>query len=79
MKKRRKIIFGASIILLSAVLLLPFKIRLKDGGSTEYKPLVPVYSVTRYHRINNDPAKEFEEGYKIALFGFVLWDDLQEI
>ena len=79
MKKHRKALLITAIIILLTVSLLPFKIVMKDGGSTEYKSLLPVYSVTRYHRLSpNDPSLEPMKGTRIEILGFEVYNDFQE-
>ena len=55
MKKKSILIV---IILVGIILLFPIPLRLKDGGSIEYKALI--YKVTKYHRID---LVESETGY----------------
>lgn len=78
MKKHRKALLITAIIILLTVSLLPFKIVMKDGGSTEYKSLLPIYSVTRYHRLSSGDLLEYMEGTKIEILGFEVYNDFQE-
>ncbi len=78
MKKHHKILLITAIIILLTVSLLPFKIVMKDGGSAEYKSLLPVYSVTRYHRLPPGDSLEPMKGTRIEILGFEVYNDFQE-
>ena len=51
--KKKKINFIVVIILILA--LIPIPMKLKDGGSVEYKAIL--YEVTKYHTINTESTK----------------------
>ena len=63
--------------LLAAVLLIPIPMRLKDGGSVEYRALL--YSVTEVHRFNPDmdSAQPFLEGTVIEILGMEVFSDVE--
>lgn len=66
MKKKNILIIV--IIVLLVILLLPIPMKLKDGGSIEFKALL--YSVTKYHKLapeNSD--KEYIDGIGIKILG----------
>ena len=73
MKKRNVAIV---CILLAIVLLILIPLRLKDGGTVEYKALV--YSVSRVHRLAHVKAeKEYEEGIIIKVLGIEVYNDVE--
>lgn len=69
--KKKKI----SIIAIIAVTLLfvPIPLRLKDGGSTEYKALL--YSVTKIHKLNDQSSTGYEDGWKIKILGIQVYNE----
>lgn len=69
--KKKKIILILIIIIL---MLIPIPTKLKDGTSTEYKALL--YSVTKYHIINQDSIKGYDDGFKIKILGITIYDNI---
>lgn len=69
--KRKKIILILIIIIL---MLIPIPTKLKDGTSTEYKALL--YSITKYHIINQDSIKGYDDGFKIKILGITIYDNI---
>ena len=73
MKKRNVAIV---CILLVIILLIPIPLRLKDGGTVEYKDLA--YSVSRVHRLASVKAeKEYEEGIIIKVLGIEVYNNVE--
>ena len=73
MKKRNVAII---CILLAIIILIPIPLRLKDGGTVEYKALA--YSVSRVHRLVPAKAeKEYEEGIIIKVLGIEVYNDVE--
>lgn len=73
MKKRNVAIV---CILLVIILLIPIPLRLKDGGTVEYKALV--YSVSRVHRLASVKAeKEYEEGIIIKVLSIEVYNNVE--
>ena len=73
MKKRNAYIMCA---LLAIIFLIPIPLRLKDGGTVEYKALV--YSVSRVHRLAPVKAeKEYEEGIIIKVLGIEVYNNVE--
>ena len=66
----KKLLAGICLVL-ALVLLVPFPVRLKDGGSVEWNAVL--YSVTDVHRIRPTPSSvwedNFEEGVIIEILG----------
>ena len=69
--KKKKIILILIIIIL---MLIPIPTKLKDGTSTEYKALL--YSITKYHIINQDSIKDYDDGFKIKILGITIYDNI---
>ncbi len=71
-KKNKKINFIVVIILILA--LIPIPMKLKDGGSVEYKAIL--YEVTKYHTINTESTKGYDDGLKIKILGLTIYDKI---
>ena len=69
--KKKKIILILIIIIL---MLIPIPTKLKDGTSTEYKALL--YSITKYHIINQDSIKGYDDGLKIKILRITIYDNI---
>lgn len=69
-KKKRRI--RNIIIIALIVILFPIKLRYKDGGTVEYKALV--YSITDYHAIHSAEG-EYLVGISVELFGIEVFDN----
>ena len=73
MKKRNVAIV---CILLVIILLIPIPLRLKDGGTVEYKALV--YRVLKVHRlVPVESGKEYEEGIIIKVLGIEVYNNVE--
>lgn len=74
--KMKKLLAGICIAL-ALLLLFPFPVRLKDGGSVEYKAVL--YSVTDVHRINPELGREndFLEGTIIEILGVEVFSNVE--
>jgi len=73
MKKRNVVIV---CILLAVFLLIPIPLRLKDGGTVEYKTLV--YRVLKVHRLAPvESGKEYEEGIIIKVLGIEVYNNVK--
>ena len=72
-----KKLLAAICIVLALLLLVPVPIRMKDGGSVEYKAVL--YSVTDVHRINPDinSSSQFIEGTIIEIFGVEVFNNVE--
>lgn len=69
---KKKNIYLIIVLILLIIMLIPIPTRLKDGGSTEYNAIL--YSVTRYHSVNPESTKGFDDGWKIKIFGLTIYD-----
>lgn len=67
--KKKKI-----ILIIIILMLIPIPTKLKDGSSTEYKALL--YSITKYHIINQDSIKGYDDGFKIKILGITIYDNI---
>lgn len=72
--KKRLIIICAIIFVL---LLIPFPMHLKDGGSVRYKAVL--YQVTDVHRltISENGDVGFMDGLTIEIFGVEVYNNLE--
>ena len=64
----KKKILIAVIVIILLVLLIPIPMRLKDGGTIEYKALI--YTVSKVHKLNHNSASGYDNGLIIKIFGF---------
>ena len=75
--KKKRIIIGVVIVLAAVILLTPFKLHLRDGGSKVYKALT--YKVYKYHRINSvEPYTTEEEARAEIDEYFEIIDEIEE-
>lgn len=70
--KKKNIIFIVGLIIITLIL-IPIPIRLKDGGSIEYKAVL--YSITKYHTLNPESSKGYDDGWKIKILGLTIHDE----
>ena len=75
MKKKAIIIV---CVLLAIVLLFPIPMRLRDGGTIQYKAIL--YTVSDVHSLaaveEQEDGKEFNEGIIIELLGFEIFNNV---
>ena len=71
--KKRIILFVILIIML--ILLTPIPLKLKDGGSIEYKALL--YTVTKYHQISEKSETGYKDGVGIEILGIEIYNNLE--
>ena len=69
MKKKKLIIVLVIGVLL--LLLVPIPIKLRDGGSIEYKAIL--YNVTKIHRFNELSSTGYEDGFRIKILGIQVY------
>ena len=67
MKKKILIAVIVIILLVLLVLLVPIPMRLKDGGTIEYKALI--YTISKVHRLNHNSKSGYDNGLIIKIFG----------
>lgn len=73
MKKKILIIV---IIVLALILLVPIPLRLKDGGSIEYKALL--YTITKYHKLDSNSETGYKDGIGIEILGMKLYSNIED-
>lgn len=69
---KKKIVIIA--IILFVLMLIPIPMKLKDGGSTEYKAIL--YNITKVHRINVQAPTGYETGWEIKILGFQVYSEV---
>lgn len=75
MKKKKNLIIA--LIVLLVIVLFPIPMKLKDGGSIEFKALL--YSVTQYHKLAPENAeKEYMDGIKIEILGMEIMNTIDK-
>lgn len=74
MKKRKIIVFIITLLFILAIIPIPMK--LKDGGSIEYKAIL--YSVTKIRRINTQSMTGYETGWEIKVLGFQIYNNVKK-
>lgn len=75
MKKKKILII--TIIVLLLILLFPIPMKLRDGGSTEFKALL--YSVTKYHKLAPENSeKEYIDGIGIKILGKEIYNNIDK-
>ena len=74
MKKKKIILILILILIIIILMLIPIPTKLKDGTSTKYKALL--YSITKYHIINQDSIKGYDDGFKIKILGMTIYDNI---
>lgn len=62
------------IIAFLLILLVPIPMRLKDGGTVEYKALT--YKISKVHRLNNNSKTGYEDGIIIEILGIKIYDNV---
>ena len=65
-------------VLLAIVLLFPIPMRLRDGGTVQYKAIL--YTVSDVHSLatveDQEAGKEFNEGIIIEILGFEIFNNV---
>lgn len=72
MEKKKKIIIA--IVILFIIMIIPIPFKLKDGGSVEYKAIL--YKVTKYHMLNPESTKGYDDGWQIKILGITIYDKI---
>ena len=74
---KKKIIL-VIIVLIAIILLFPIPMRLKDGGSIEFRALL--YKVTKYHRLAPiDAESGYIDGIGIEILGVEIFNNTDKI
>lgn len=72
----KKKIITMVVIIIAIILLFPIPMRLKDGGSIEYKALL--YTVTKYHKLSGNPNQMYINGLGIEILGIEVYNSAEE-
>lgn len=75
MKKKNIVII--LIIILLVILLFPIPMKIKDGGSIQFKALL--YSVTKYHKLDEGADDGYIDGIEIKVLGNKIYSNVEEI
>lgn len=70
----KKKILIAVIVIILLVLLVPIPMRLKDGGTIEYRALI--YTVSKVHKLNHNSASGYDNGLIIKIFGKEIYNNV---
>ena len=70
----KKKILIAVIVIILLVLLIPIPMRLRDGGTIEYKALI--YTVSKVHKLNHNSASGYDNGLIIKIFGKEMYNNV---
>lgn len=73
MKKKIFVILAIVVLL---ILLFPIPMRLKDGGSIEFKALL--YTVTKYHTLDFNSETGFVDGIGIKILGKEIYNNINK-
>lgn len=65
--EKKKICLIVGLVLVS-LMLIPIPMKLKDGGSVEYKALL--YKYTKVHRMSEQSATGYEDGWELKILGY---------
>lgn len=55
------------VVVLLIIMLMPIPVKLKDGGSVEYKAIL--YKYTKIHRLNEQSSTGYEDGWELKILG----------
>lgn len=75
--KKSKVILTI-IVIVMAILLVPFPVGYKDGGTVKYR--AALYCVTKQHSIAYDPWTQkdgYDIGTEIEILGFEVYNDVE--
>ena len=70
----KKKILIAVIVIILLVLLVPIPMRLRDGGTIEYKALI--YIISKVHRLNHNSKSGYDNGLIIKIFGKEIYNNV---
>lgn len=76
--KNKKIIIISIVVIFILILLIPVPMKLKDGGSVEYRAIL--YKITKYHKLALDSESgdsKYINGVGIEIFGIEIYNNTQ--
>ena len=62
-------------ILIALILLIPIPMRMKDGGSVEYRAVL--YCVTDVHKIDHEADDGYIDGTVVEVLGMEIYSDME--
>ena len=71
----KKKIITLVVIILLVLLLFPIPMKLKDGGTIEYKAIL--YQVSDVHKINVNSKSGYDTGIIIKILGFEVYNSVK--
>ena len=71
---KKKVIIVVIVVLL--ILLVPIPIRLRDGGTVEFKAIL--YKVSKVHRLNAYSLTGYEDGTIIEILGVKIYEKINK-
>lgn len=71
MKKKKWILIVLAAVV-AAVLLIPMRLRYKDGGSVCYRAIV--YDVTRWHQMDDSEPDGYKDGLRVRILGVTVYE-----
>ena len=76
--KKAKIILITCIVIAILLCLVPIPLKLKDGGTTYLKPIIPIYEIYIYNTEmpDEDEGIVYKKGYGIYLFGIEIYENI---
>ena len=76
MKKSRTILI-ICIVIAVLLFIVPIPYKLKDGGTTYLKPIIPTYEIYIYNTETPDEndGVVYEKGYGLYLFGIEIYEN----
>ncbi|MBR2293104.1 MAG: hypothetical protein IKA44_02180 [Clostridia bacterium] len=75
--KKVKILIIICILIATLLCLVPIPLKLKDGGTTYLKPIIPIYEIYIYNTEtpDEDEGVIYKKGCGIHLFGIEIYDN----
>ena len=76
MKTKSKL-FAVVVIIITIILLFPIPLRLKDGGSVEYRSIIGLYEVRNWKQMGfiEHAGETLKTGITVKLFGIKVYDN----
>lgn len=75
--KKAKIIIIICILMAVLLCVVPIPLKLKDGGTTYLRPIVPIYEIYIYNAemLDEDEGIIYKKGCGIYIFGIEIYDN----
>ena len=75
-KKLKKLAVMAAVVI-GILALIPIPLRIKDGGSLHFRPVIPLYTVTRWNGYGHDETLR-TAGVTVTLLGMEVYSNFHE-